>query len=221
VAAEALGARRPLAVLSGPSFAPEVARGLPTAVVVASTEATLPRRVQEIFSGGPLRIYAGEDPRGVQLAGALKNVIAIAAGAADGAGLGHSTIAALVTRGLAEIRKLGVAAGGRAETFHGLAGMGDLILTCTGELSRNRRVGQALSRGQRLEDVLSPTASIAEGVATTRAARELALRSGIDVPIVQEVYRFLFEGGSPGEAVARIMGRPQTSEEGELRGPVA
>lgn len=212
VAEETLG-ERPLAILSGPSFAPEVARGLPTAVVVAANDALLARRVQGLFLGSRLRVYTNDDPIGVQVAAGLKNVIAIAAGIADGLGMGHSTVAALITRGLAEIRRLGVALGGKPATFSGLAGLGDLVLTATGDLSRNRKVGQALGRGERLEDVLEHMAAVAEGVTTTRSARELARRRGIEMPIVEEVHRVLYEDGAPRDAVARLMARPPTAEE--------
>lgn len=215
VAAEVLGPDWPQVVLSGPSFAPEVARGLPTAIVAASIAPGLAVRVQEVLSGGSLRVYTNADPLGVQVAGALKNVVAIAAGVAHELGMGHNTIAALITRGLAEMRRLGQALGGRASTFSGLAGMGDLVLTCTGELSRNRRVGTALARGERLKDVLSHMASVAEGVRTTRSARDLAHRNGVEMPIVEEVYGLLYEDRSPREAVVRLMSRPLTSEESD------
>ncbi len=213
VARATLGPEHGLAVLSGPSFAPEVARGLPAAIVAASTDAPVSRRVQALFSGTRLRVYTNPDPTGVQVAGALKNVIAIAAGVAYGLGMGHSTVAALITRGLAEMRRLGVALGGKAETFSGLAGLGDLVLTCTGELSRNRRVGLALGHGERLPDIVSQMVAVAEGVRTARSARELALRRGVEMPIVEEVRRLLYGESAPQEAVERLMGRPLTSEE--------
>jgi glycerol-3-phosphate dehydrogenase (NAD(P)+) len=219
VASEELGADRRTAVLSGPSFAPEVARGVPTAVVVASEDLDLAVRLRDLLSSPALRFYANRDARGVQLAGALKNVIAIAAGVLDGLGLGHNALAALVTRGLAEISRLGAALGADPATFSGLAGLGDLVLTCTGALSRNRRVGQAIGRGERLEDVLSRSPSVAEGVRTTPAARSLARRVGVEMPIVEEVHRLLFESGSPTEAVARLMSRPLTSEDGTRKEP--
>jgi glycerol-3-phosphate dehydrogenase (NAD(P)+) len=219
VAAQELGAARPTAVLSGPSFAFEVARGVPTAVVVASEDLDLAVRLRDLLSSPTLRLYANPDVRGVQLAGALKNVIAIAAGVLDGLGLGHNVLAALVTRGLREISRLGAALGADPSTFSGLAGLGDLVLTCTGALSRNRRVGQAIGRGERLEDVLSRSPSVAEGVRTTPAARALARRAGVEMPIVEEVHRLLFENGSPAEAVARLMSRPLTSEDGTRKEP--
>lgn len=219
VAADVLGSRRPLAVLSGPSFAEEVARDLPTAVVVASVDADLARGVQRRVSSGSFRAYTNDDPVGVQTAGAVKNVMAIAAGVVDGLGMGRNAVAAVVTRGLAEITRLGLALGGRAETFSGLAGIGDLLLTCTGGLSRNREVGRSLARGERLEDILSRTRSVAEGIRTTESTRELARRHGVDMPIVEEVHRVLFEDGSPAEAVVRLMSRPLTSEDRSRRSP--
>ena len=213
VAGEVLGGGHPLLVLSGPSFAAEVARGVPTAVVVASSDGALACGAQELLSSATLRLYTNSDPVGVQVAGAIKNVIAIAAGVVDGVGMGYNTLAALITRGLTETRRLGLAMGGQPETFSGLAGLGDLVLTCTGELSRNRRVGQALGRGERLQDAVAHTPSIAEGVRTAASARALARRLGVDMPIVEEVCRLLGEQTSPREAVARLMQRPLTSEE--------
>jgi glycerol-3-phosphate dehydrogenase (NAD(P)+) len=208
-----LGVERPYAVVSGPSFAAEVARGLPTALVVASEDEALSRAVQHGFSGGHLRLYTNPDVVGVQIAGALKNVIAIAAGMLDGLGLGHNTLAAVVTRGLAEITRLGLAVGGRRTTFSGLAGLGDLIVTCTGELSRNRRLGRELAQGEKLAEIVARSSSVAEGVATTRSARELAARAGVETPIVEEMYRILYEDSSPREAWGRLMSRRLTSED--------
>jgi glycerol-3-phosphate dehydrogenase (NAD(P)+) len=213
LAAEALGPDRSLGVLSGPTFAGEVARGQPAALVIASEDETLALGAQEIVSSPRLRVYTNSDPVGVQVAAALKNVIAIAAGAADGLGLGSNARAALITRGLAEITRLGVGLGGRPETFSGLAGFGDLVLTCTGDSSRNRTVGKELGKGRLLKDILAGTRAIAEGVATTRSARALALQVGIEAPIVNEVHKILFENGSPREALRRLMDRPLTSEE--------
>jgi glycerol-3-phosphate dehydrogenase (NAD(P)+) len=212
IASETLGQRRPLAVLSGPSFALEVAREIPTTLVAASESGELAVNIRDLLSGRTLRIYTNEDPLGVQVAGALKNVMAIAAGLVDGLGMGHNTLAALFTRGLAEMTRLGIAMGGKASTFSGLAGLGDLVLTCTGHLSRNRSVGCALGRGERLEDILSRMRSVAEGVRTARSARDLARGVGVEMPIVEEVHRILYEDGSPAEAVTRLMGRPLTSE---------
>lgn len=211
VAAAELGAP-PTAILSGPSFAPEVARGMPTAVVVAAEDPALARHVQQLLSGGALRVYTSDDPKGVQLAGALKNVIAIAAGVATGAGLGHGATAALMTRGLAEIQRLGVALGARTETFAGLAGMGDLVLTCTGAHSRNRKLGEALGHGGRLRDVVACSASVVEGVGTSRIASDLARKHGITVPIIDEVCRVMFDDASVPEAMERLMARPLSAE---------
>jgi glycerol-3-phosphate dehydrogenase (NAD(P)+) len=200
-AAEAPGRR--LAVLSGPSFALEVARGLPTAVVVAAAEHEVAERLQRALATGAFRVYSSEDVAGVELAGALKNVIAIAAGIVDGLGYGHNTVAALITRGLAEISRLAVALGGRPETFAGLAGLGDLVLTCTGGLSRNRTVGQRLGRGQTLQEA---TAGLhPEGVRTTLAAVALAERQGIDMPIARQMKAVLYEGKPPREALEQLM----------------
>jgi glycerol-3-phosphate dehydrogenase (NAD(P)+) len=219
VARDELGDGRGLAVISGPSFASELVRGKPTAVVVASARGELSEEVQRSFSSPALRLYTSADPIGVQVAGALKNVIAIAAGVADSLQMGPNAQAALVTRGLAEITRLGTALGARGSTFAGLAGLGDLVLTCTGDLSRNRTVGRRLGRGERLEDIVADTRAVAEGIRTTRSARELARRHGIEMPIVTELYRLLFEEGPPAEILARLMSRPLTSEEcSERRG---
>lgn len=205
----------PTAVISGPSYAEEFAHGRPTTVVVASTDRERARVIQGLLSGDTLRLYTNGDPVGVQLAGALKNVIALAAGAVDGLDAGHNALAAVVTRGLAEMTRLGLALGGRASTFSGLAGLGDLILTCTGGLSRNHAVGLALARGERLGDILARTRSVAEGIGTTRSARDLARREGVEMPIVEEVHRILFDGGRVDEAMTRLMRRPLTSEDDE------
>ena len=218
VAAEELGGPHRLAVISGPSFALEVARGYACALVAASRDAEVAGRVQETLSGRGLRLYTNDDVVGVQVAGALKNVIAIAAGIVEGLGLGHNALAALVTRGLAEMRRLGVAMGGRADTFSGLAGLGDLVLTCTGSLSRNRAVGLALARGERLSDVEATTRHVAEGVRTCDSALGLARRHAVEMPIVEEVHRILHDAVLPAEAVRRLMARPLTGEfEGERR----
>jgi glycerol-3-phosphate dehydrogenase (NAD(P)+) len=199
-------------VLSGPSFAAEVARGDPTAVVVAGDDMLAAARVQEILSRGQLRAYRGSDRVGVEIAAALKNVVAIATGIAEGLGFGTNTRAALITRGLAEIARLGTRLGGRAETFAGLAGTGDLVLTCTGALSRNRAVGIEVGRGRRLEVVLSETRMVAEGVATTRAVVALARRHGLEMPIAEKVYDVLFGGTAPKDAVTHLMARPLKEE---------
>ncbi len=196
-----------LAVLSGPGFAREVVVGCPTAIVAAAEGAEVARAVQRAVSGNTLRVYAGTDPLGVELGGAVKNVIAIAAGVVDGLNLGPNARAALITRGLAEITRLGVAMGAQAATFAGLAGMGDLILTCTGDLSRNRRVGLALAQGLRLEDILASLRAVAEGVNTCRSTVALAERYGVEMPICRAVHRVLFEGQNPREAVVQLMMR--------------
>jgi len=206
---EKLGA---FAVLSGPTFALETARGDPTAAVVASTNLALSEEVQRSLSCTTFRLYNSPDVAGVELAGSLKNVIAIAAGVLEGLGLGFNTTAALITRGLYEITKLGIALGGRPETFAGLAGMGDLVLTCTGSLSRNRTVGVALGRGKKLDEILDDTKFVAEGVKTTRAARQLSERHQIDMPITAEMYRVLYENDSPKHAIQRLMSRTLKAE---------
>ena len=213
VAASCLGTDTPIAAISGPSFAEEVARGAPTAIVVAAADLQLARAIQDRLSGDTLRLYTNADVIGVQVAAALKNVVAIAAGIADGLGFGHNTLAALITRGLAEIRRLGVARGASPETFSGLASLGDLVLTCTGGLSRNRQVGQALGRGERLSDVIARMLHVAEGVRTARSARDLARQAGVEMPIVEEVHRILYEDGVPRDAVRRLMTRPLGSED--------
>jgi glycerol-3-phosphate dehydrogenase (NAD(P)+) len=212
VAGEELGEGRALAVLSGPSFAQDLAGGRPTVVAIASERIETARAVQEALSSASLRLYTNADPLGVQLSGALKNVMAIAAGVADSLGMGSNTMAALITRGLAEITRLGTKLGGLPTTFSGLAGLGDLVLTCTGALSRNRNVGQRLGRGERLQDILASTKAVAEGVHTTRSAARMAAGAGVEMPIVEEVERILFEDGSPREAIDRLMSRPLTSE---------
>jgi glycerol-3-phosphate dehydrogenase (NAD(P)+) len=203
VAEELPGCR--VAVLSGPSFAEEVAREQPTAVVVASTEEGVARRIQHSLASRTFRAYSSDDLIGVELAGALKNVIAIAAGIVDGLGYGHNTVAALITRGLAEITRLAVALGGRPDTLAGLAGLGDLVLTCTGALSRNRHVGHALGRGLSLAEAVAETRMVAEGVKTTEAGARLAARTGVDMPIVQQMRAVLYGGKRPREAVDDLM----------------
>jgi glycerol-3-phosphate dehydrogenase (NAD(P)+) len=202
-----------LAVLSGPSFAREVSRGLPAALVAASDDEATAKRVQSLLSSPAFRVYAGSDPLGVELGGSLKNVIAIAAGVVDGLGLGHNALAALVTRGVREIARLGVAMGARAETLAGLAGLGDLVLTCTGDLSRNRQLGLALGKGASLADLLRRSPTVKEGVNAARAAVTLAERFSVEMPICREICAILFENKSPQEAVADLMGRALKSEE--------
>lgn len=201
-----------VAVLSGPSFARELAASLPTVVVVASTAPAAAQHVQEEFRSGALRLYASRDVVGVELGGALKNVIAIAAGVVEGLGLGHNALAALITRGLAEIGRVAVAAGGQRETLAGLAGMGDLVLTCTGQLSRNRHVGLELARGRRLTDIVSGMKMVAEGVRTTHAALALGARLGVELPIAAQVDALLSGHSTPAAAVAELMGRRQRAE---------
>jgi glycerol-3-phosphate dehydrogenase (NAD(P)+) len=210
---EEIGDGASVAILSGPSFALEVARGAPAAVVVASRDPAAARRAQARLSHGRLRLYTNGDPAGVALSGALKNVMAIATGIGEGIGLGLNARAALLTRGLAEITRLGVAAGGRPATFAGLAGMGDLVLTCTGDLSRNRALGIAVGRGASLASVLAATASVVEGVPTTRAALALAARLGVDLPIAAKVEEVLHGGRAPLDAVEDLLARPLRDEE--------
>jgi glycerol-3-phosphate dehydrogenase (NAD(P)+) len=198
--------------LSGPSFALEVAQQQPTAVTVASHNADAAEAAQELFQTAYFRCYTSTDVTGVELGGALKNVIAVAAGMVAGLGLGHNTRAALITRGLAEIARLGVKLGANPLTLSGLAGMGDLILTCTGGLSRNRHVGVELGKGRTLDDVLNEMTMVAEGVETTRAAHALAQRTGIEMPIVAEVHAVLFEGRSAADAAENLMLREPKAE---------
>ena len=211
LAAETAG-RHAVVVLSGPSFAAEVARELPTAVLAASADPTATETVQEQFRGRGFRIYASDDVAGVEIGGALKNVIAIAAGCVEGLGLGHNAMAALITRGLAEISRLACAEGGRRDTLAGLSGLGDLVLTCTGDLSRNRRVGIELGQGRPLPDILSGIRMVAEGVRTTGAALALGERHGIELPIAAQMAAVLEGRSSPMVAVQSLMGRRQRSE---------
>lgn len=200
------------AAMSGPTFAHEVAKGEPTVAVVASKDVEFAQQAQKVLSCSVFRLYHSTDVVGVELAGALKNVIAIAAGVLQGLGLGYNTNAALVTRGLAEITRLGIALGGRLETFAGLAGMGDLVLTCTGSLSRNRSVGVQLGQGQQLSEILDDARFVAEGVKTSRSVDELALKHQIEMPISSEMYRVLYGGESPRDAVQRLMTRALKAE---------
>lgn len=203
-----------LAFLGGPSFAKEVAARLPTAVIVAGKEADATSAIQAMLATERFRAYTTDDVVGVELGGALKNVIAIAAGVSDGLGYGHNTRAGLITRGLAEISRLAIALGAHPLTLAGLGGMGDLVLTCTGDLSRNRRVGMELGRGRKLEDILGETSMVAEGVRTAKSAHDLAVREGVDMPITREVYSMLYQGKAPAEVVATLMGRPLRAERG-------
>ena len=212
VISEIVGDPRRVAVLSGPSFALEVASGVPTAVVLAAHDTELTRDLQIALSGPTFRVYASSDLPGVEIGGALKNVIAIGAGICDGLKIGHNATAALITRGLAELTRLALAVGGKAETLSGLSGLGDLILTCSGDLSRNRQVGLKLAAGLQLEGIISSTASVAEGVKTTAVARELAARHSVEMPIVDEMHAVLNEGRPPAEAIRRLMSRNLRSE---------
>ena len=199
--------------LSGPSFAKEVARGDPTAVTVASCDSELARAVQHAFNSSRFRVYTNDDVIGVELGGALKNVIAIAAGVCDGVGLGHNSVAALITRGLAEIARLVVACGGRLDTMAGLAGLGDLVLTCTGDLSRNRSVGHELGKGRKLPDVIAGMhGAVAEGVYTTKAAVGLARKYNVEMPITEQMFAILEQGKSPQQAIEELMTRAAKSE---------
>ena len=199
--------------LSGPTFAAEVARGDPTALTIASEDAELSLKVQEEFTDPAFRVYTNEDVIGVELGGALKNIIAIAAGVCHGLGLGHNSVAALITRGLAEITRLSVACGGRAETMSGLAGLGDLVLTCTGALSRNRTVGVELGRGRKLAEIIAHMhGRVAEGIVTTHAALQLAKSRGVEMPITQQMHAVLNQGESPHEAIRRLMTRTSKGE---------
>jgi glycerol-3-phosphate dehydrogenase (NAD(P)+) len=205
---------RNFAVLSGPSFAREVAQELPTAVVAAAAETTVARHVQNTFTTSYFRVYTNNDATGVELGGAIKNVIAIAAGISDGLGFGHNTRAALITRGLAEMTRLGLAMGAQTATFAGLAGMGDLVLTCTGDLSRNRSVGMKLGHGMGLTEILAEMRMVAEGVKTTESARDLARRLGVDMPITEKVYQILYHDKPAREAVIELMTRDPKAEGG-------
>ncbi len=201
-----------VAALSGPSFAREVARGDPTAVVIASADAELAASVQEEFSGPTLRLYTNDDVAGVELGGAVKNVIAIAAGVCQGLGFGHNTLAALITRGLAEMTRLACALGGRRDTLAGLAGMGDLVLTCTGALSRNRSVGVELGKGRALGEILASTRMVAEGVGTTAATLQLARKAHVEMPITEQMFAVLYQGRAPRDAIRELMERPLKQE---------
>jgi glycerol-3-phosphate dehydrogenase (NAD(P)+) len=203
----------PCGALSGPSFAQEVAAGAPTAITIAFADSRLGSRIQEELSAPALRLYTNDDVIGVELGGALKNVIAIAAGIAAGLGLGHNSAAAIITRGVAEITRLAVACGGRRETLAGLSGLGDLVLTCTGPLSRNRSVGVELGRGHKLPAILAQLhGKVAEGVRTTSAALGLAAANGVEMPITEQMAAILEQGKSPQDAIRELMARPGRDE---------
>ncbi|MBS1856384.1 MAG: NAD(P)-dependent glycerol-3-phosphate dehydrogenase [Acidobacteria bacterium] len=201
-----------VAVISGPTFAREVAAGEPTALVVASERGELAAEVQAAFAGPAFRLYTSSDPTGVEIGGAIKNVVAIGAGVLHGMGLGHNAMAALITRGLAEMARLAAAMGAQSRTLAGLAGLGDLVLTCNGELSRNRTVGIELARGRNLEEIVASMRMVAEGIKTTNAAVELAGRHGIEMPIAAQMYKMLHHGISPREAIRSLMDRSLKDE---------
>jgi glycerol-3-phosphate dehydrogenase (NAD(P)+) len=209
---EEIGEGRPIVALSGPSFAAEVARGCPTALVAASSSRAAVAAVQDEFRSPYFRLYGSDDVVGVELGAALKNIIAIGAGVVESLELGHNAMSALITRGLAEISRLACAMGGRRETLAGLSGLGDLVLTCTGSLSRNRHVGIELGRGRSLPDILAGMRMVAEGVNTTAAALELGRRHGVELPIMAEMAEVLAGRHTPREALGCLMGRPQTVE---------
>ena len=203
---------RNFAAISGPTFAREVAQEMPTAVVAAAADPAVAERTQRIFTTGYFRVYTNSDVTGVELGGAIKNVIAIAAGISDGLGFGHNTRAALITRGLAEMSRLGQEMGAQNSTFAGLAGMGDLVLTCTGDLSRNRTVGMKLGKGMKLGEILAEMRMVAEGVKTTESARNLARRLGVDMPITEKLFQILYEDKPVREAVMELMTRDLKAE---------
>lgn len=209
---EVLGATIPHGALSGPSFAQEVARGMPCALTIASDTPALRERVVSAVHGRSIRVYATDDLVGVEVGGAVKNILAIATGVIDGLGLGLNARAALITRGLAEITRLGIALGGRPETFMGLAGMGDLILTCTGDLSRNRQVGLGLAQGKKLDTIVTELGHVAEGVRCAQAVRDLARAKGVEMPIANAVAAVLFDGDSPRDMVDRLLSRDPRNE---------
>ncbi len=201
-----------IVALSGPSFAREVMRSDPTAIVAASADREAAEMIQRELSSGAFRVYTNNDLAGVELGGAVKNVVAIASGVVCGMGLGHNSTAAIITRGLAEITRLAASQGARAATMAGLAGLGDLVLTCTGDLSRNRHVGVELGRGRKLDEILAGMREVAEGVKTTQAIYELSRRSGVDMPITESVYALLYQNKPAREAVSELMARPLKEE---------
>jgi len=209
---QAAGPGRPIAILSGPTFAREIARGEPAAVVVASEDVGVARCVQQAFSGPSFRLYTNTDPVGVELGAALKNVVAIGAGVCKGLDLGNNTMAALITRGLAEISRLAVAMGAQPKTLSGLAGLGDLVLTCTGDLSRNRLVGLELAKGKTLQEIVGSMKMVAEGIETCAAAVVLAEQRGVDLPIIQAMHAVLYSSKSPAQAIRELMDRSLKSE---------
>jgi len=196
-----------IGVISGPSFAAEMASGQPTVVVAAALEQNVAERIQELFASDTLRVYSSTDVIGVEIGGVVKNVMAIATGVSDGLGFGHNSRAATITRGLAEITRLALALGARAETLSGLSGVGDLVLTCTGDLSRNRQLGLRIGRGEKLDDILSGMRMVAEGVRNTKAVKQLGDREGVELPIVETAYKVLYEGMRPEQALSELFGR--------------
>ncbi len=206
------GQKLKIACLSGPSFAQEVIRKIPTAVTAAAAQIEVAFQVQELFARSYFRVYANDDLLGVELAGAAKNVMAIAAGISDGLGLGHSSRAALITRGLVEIIRWGVKMGAKEKTFFGLAGLGDLVLTCTGDLSRNRQVGMELGRGRSLKEILGGMKMVAEGIKTTKALHQMARNLDIEMPITEKVYEIIYEAKDPKQAVGELMNRLPRAE---------
>ena len=212
VAEDILGADRPMAVLSGPTFAKEVAAGLPTLMTIAANDSEFASDLAEKVSGDNFRAYTAQDVIGVEVGGAVKNVLAIAAGLSDGLGFGANTRVALINRGLVEMTRLGLALGAKQDTFMGLAGMGDLVLTCTDNLSRNRRMGLALAAGKTIEEAQEEIQQVVEGVLAAKAVKGVADRLGVDMPICLALYRILYEGLAPREAVTALMGRALTSE---------
>lgn len=212
VAAEVLGAERPMAVLSGPTFAKEVGAGLPTAMTIAANDDDFAQDLAVALSSDKFRAYTSDDIIGVEVGGAVKNVLAIAAGMSDGLGFGANTRIALINRGLVELMRLGVALGANKETFMGLAGMGDLVLTCTDNLSRNRRMGLALASGMSIEEAQEEIQQVVEGVLAAKAVKEVADDLGVEMPICQQIHGILYEGISPREAVETLMGRKLRSE---------
>jgi len=201
-----------IAVISGPTFAREVACFEPTALVVASGDANVAETVQAAFSGPTFRLYTSTDPTGVEVGGSIKNVVAIGSGVLHGMGMGHNATAALITRGLAEMTRLAVAMGGKPQTLAGLAGLGDLVLTCTGELSRNRTVGVELAHGRKLDEIVSSMKMVAEGIKTTNAAVDLARRWSVEMPISEQMFQMLHFGIAPREAIQRLMERSLKGE---------
>ena len=205
-----------IACLSGPSFAKEVSRRIPAAVAAAGTRPHSAKKVQDLFSRSYFRVYTNPDLLGVELGGATKNVMAIAAGASDGLGFGHSSRAALITRGLAEMTRLGVKMGAEGRTFSGLAGLGDLVLTCAGDLSRNRQVGLEIGKGRKVASILDGMKMVAEGVRTTKVLWQLACKMNVEMPITEKVYEILYAGKDPRKAVGELMSREKKSEREEL-----